>query len=265
MLKLIAQNKYKLMVCIISLYLFTDVWLHKGQARVLFGKTFPAAALQAGSPKSKSAVVIQNKTWTKGVNTHEQLEQLEITARGFECDVYYDTEKKDFDVYHDADKQTGQTLKALLNQYRQKKMTAAIWLDIKNLTAGNATHVLASLLELQKEYGLQNKLLVESGMAGLLTAFSDSGFYTVYYIPMFNPYQVNDTELKSWADSIVSATNAARVNALSGYYFQYPFLQHYFPRYPVLTWAEKKPLSMVNRLFRNKLAGDTSIAIVLYP
>jgi len=265
MLKLIAQNKYKLMVCIIGLYLFTDVLLHKGQARVLFGKTFPAAAIAPGPPKSKSTVVIQHKEWKKGVNTNEQLKQLDITASGFESDVYYDTVKKGFNVYHDEDKQTGQTLQALLDQYRQRKMTAAIWLDIKNLTVDNATQALASLLELRKDYGLQNKLFVESGLASLLTPFSDSGFYTIYYVPVFNPYQVSDSELKSWADSIASVVHAARINAVSGYYFQTSFLQHYFPGYPVLTWAEKKPFSIVNTVFRNKIAADPAITIVLYP
>ena len=40
MLKLIAQNKYKLMAFIIGLYLVVDVLQHKGQTRVLFSKDF---------------------------------------------------------------------------------------------------------------------------------------------------------------------------------------------------------------------------------
>ena len=40
MLKLIAQNKYKLMAFIIVLYLLVDVVLHKGQTRVLFPENF---------------------------------------------------------------------------------------------------------------------------------------------------------------------------------------------------------------------------------
>jgi hypothetical protein len=107
--------------------------------------------------------------------------------------------------------------------------------------------------------------LIESGRADLLTAFSDSGFYTSYYTPTFNPYQVQDAEIISWADSMSTVIKNARINALSGYYFQHSFLHHYFPGYPVLIWAEKKPLSLINRLFRMKISADPAIFIALYP
>ena len=265
MLKLIAQNKYKLMAFIIGLYLLTDVLQHKGQTRILFPKTFPAYTTAAGMPKSKSMLINKDKEWKKGINTAALIGQLDETAGGFEADVYFDTATNSFAVHHDAGKQTGQYLDGLLDIYRQKKLTAGIWLDLKNLDESNAAAALASLLTLQKKYALQNKLLVESGRAELLTAFSDSGFYTSYYTPMFNPYQLSDEEIKQQAERINAAIKNARVNALSGYYFQYPFLKHYFPGYPVLTWAEKKPLSLVNRLFRMKLSGDQAIFIALYP
>ena len=264
MLKLIAQNKYKLLVFIIGLYLLADVLQHKGQTRVLFPKNYAAFNINASLPKSKTSLVNQSKEWKKGVNTKARMNELDVTASGFECDVYFDNAKNVFDVHHDADKSIGQDLISLLDLYQQKKYTASIWLDFKNLDDANAGQAMAALIYLRKKYSLQNKLLVESGRADLLSAFSDSGFFTSYFTSMFNPYQIKDKEINFWADSIAKVVNNARVNALSGYYFQYSFLHHYFPNYPVLIWGEKERFSLINLLFQMKISRDKAIFIALY-
>jgi hypothetical protein len=267
MLKWIAQNKYKLMAFIIGLYLLADVLQHKGQTRVLFPKKFPAYYGDDRFPQSKSfsSRSNDNRIWIKGVNTKERFDGLDSDISGFECDVYFDTARHIFDVHHDADKSTGLSLDMLLNRYLERKMTNSIWLDFKNLGDANSKTALLSLIDIRNKYGLQNKLLVESGRADLLTAFSDSGFFTSYYAPMFNPYQINDAEIKFWVDSIASVIKNARINALSGYYFQYRFFQHYFPNYPVLTWADNDRFSLVNWYFKRKLYRDRTVLIALYP
>ena len=265
MLMWIAQNKYKLMAFIIGLYLMIDVLQHKGQTRVLFPVKFPEYKVVASHPQSKSTLINQNKHWKKGINSIELLNGLSAAASGFECDVYFDTSKNIFDVHHDPDKSIGLGLANLLEQYQQNKMTASIWLDIKNLNDANSKQALISLIQVRNKYGLQNKILAESNRADLLTVFSDSGFYTSYYTPVFNPYQINKDALKLWADSISFGIKNSRVNALSGYYFQSSFFNHYFPRYPVLIWGVKEPFSLVNRLFRMKIANNNTVYIALYP
>jgi hypothetical protein len=265
MLKWIAQNKYKLMAFIIGLYLLIDVLQHKGQARVLFSQKFPELKTTNLQPPGKNQLSNTNKNWEKGVNTMERLNELNTGTAGFECDVYFDTATNIFDVYHDPGKSIGLGLDNLVQQYQQKKMTAGIWLDIKNLSDANSIAALQSLNQLQKKYGLQNKLLIESNRADLLSAFSGSGFFTSYYVPFFNPYKINEAEKKRWVDSISAVISRAKVNALSGYYFQCSFLNHYFPQYPVLTWTDNSSFSLVNFLFRRKINADQSIFIVLKP
>ena len=82
MLKRIVQNKYKLMVFIIGLYLLTDVLLHKGQTRVLFPKTFATYKAGAIQPQSRSIIINRDKVWKKGVNTSGQLSNIEETTSG---------------------------------------------------------------------------------------------------------------------------------------------------------------------------------------
>ena len=266
MLKLIAQNKYKLMVFIIGLYLLVDVLQHKGQTRVLFPKDFAELKQEVLMPQSKSILVNKNKNWKKGVNTKEQMNGLNENDAGFECDVYFDTTGgRSFHIHHDPDKNTGYTLDDLLQFYQQKKLNAGIWLDIKNLDDFDAVVALQSLIELRNQYQLQNKILVESNRADLLAAFSDSGFFTVYYAPFFNPYNMGKNEMSLMADSMASVISKSKINALSGYYFQCGFLNHYFPQYPVLTWVDKFSFSLVNFLFQRKINADKSIFIVLKP
>ncbi len=265
MLKWIVQNKYKLMVFIIGLYLLVDVLQHKGQARVLFPKEFTESKKQMLLPQSKSILINKDKSWTKGVNTKERISGLNTDDAGFECDVYFDTASKSFDVHHDPDKSTGYGLDDLLQLYQQKKLQASMWLDIKNLDVSNAAPVLQALVEIRNKYKLQNKMLVESGRANLLTAFSDSNFYTVYYAPFFNPYKINTDEINLWADSMASVISKSKINALSGYYFQCSFLNHYFPQYPALTWVDNSSFSLVNYIFQRKMSTDKSIFIVLKP
>ncbi len=265
MLKWIAQNKYKLMAFIIGLYLVVDVLQHKGQTRVLFPKDFAEPKNEVLSPYSSSLLMNKDKSWKKGVNTKEQMNELIVDDAGFECDVYFDTAAKSFSVHHDPDKSSGYSLDNLLQLYQQKKMTSSIWLDIKNLDNFNASSVLHSLIQLRNKYYLQNRILVESGRADLLTAFSDSSFFTSYYVPFFNPYNINKEEINVWVDSISSAISKSKINALSGYYFQCSFLEYYFSQYPVLTWVDNSSFSLVNFLFQRKLNADKSIFIVLKP
>ena len=265
MLKWIAQNKYKLMAFIIGLYLLVDVLQHKGQTRVLFPKDFSKPNNEVIEPYSESMLINKDKNWAKAVNTKEQLNELNPDDAGFECDVYFNTAAKSFNVHHDPDKNTGYSLEDLLQLYQQKKLRASIWLDIKNLDDSNATMVMQSLTELRNKYKLQNKILVESGRADLLTKFSDSSFFTSYYIPFFNPYKINKAEMDLWVDSISSVISKSKINALSGYYFQCSFLKYYFSHYPVLTWVDKAPFSLINFLFQKKIAADKSIFIVLKP
>ncbi len=265
MLKWIAQNKYKLMAFILGLYLLLDVLQHKGQARVLFPKNFTELKKETLLPKSKSILINKDKNWQKGVNTKEQMNALSMDDAGFECDIYFDTAAGSFSVHHDPDKNIGYSLDNLLQLYQQKKMQAGIWLDIKNLGDSNAPSVLHSLIELRNKYQLQNKILVESGRADLLTAFSDSSFFTAYYAPFFNPYKISKDEMNSMADSMASVISKSKINALSGYYFQCSFLKHYFPQYPVLTWIDNSSFSLVNFLFQRKINGDQSIFIALKP
>jgi hypothetical protein len=265
MLKWIAQNKYKAMAFIVGMYLLVDMAQHKGQVRVLFPKQFSITQYGMLEPQSNNTLKNRHKNWVKAVNTRDQMNRLSVQEAGFECDVYFDTTTKSFDVHHDPGKTNSYRLDELLQVYQQKKMQAGIWLDIKNLDDSNAASCLTALITLRNIYDLQGRILVESGRADLLAPFTGNSFYTAFYIPFFNPYRLNDQQTQLWADSIAARISRSKINALSGYYFQCSFLNHYFPKYPVLTWVDNTSFSLVNRFFLSRIAANKSIFIVLKP
>lgn len=265
MLNWAARNKYKLILAILCLYLLLDGILHKGVVRVMLPASYPAHTVPNLYKGDTSKLVVGDKQWVQAVNTLDRLNRLPANSGGFECDMYFNSSKNLFEVHHDPGRSTGLDLAMLLQTYRQRNMSASLWLDFKNLDAGNQSAALTALSKLRRDFGLSKKVLVESSEASLLTAFSDSGFFTSYYTPMFNPYLAGDAEKKQWADSIAAVLGRSRVDALSGYYFQYPFLQHYFKDYPVLTWAVTDRWSLAAALFRRKLQSDGSVFILLYP
>ena len=108
-------------------------------------------------------------------------------------------------------------------------------------------------------------MIIESSSPANLTAFCDSGFFTSYYAPNFNPYQIQEDTLVNFIDIMANNLKKYRVTALSGYYFQYPVLKKYFPNFPILTWTDKSNISLITRVFNKHLENEQQIKIVLYP
>ncbi len=253
------------MAFIIGLYIVVDVVGHKGLIRTLLPKEFPSYKIDNSFPKTNNTLINTGKEWVKAVNTKELMNAIDEECSGIECDVYFEKEKELFEVHHDIDNSNGLNLIELLDEYGKRGLTASIWLDFKNLDDSNYIQAITVLSGLRIKYKLTNKLLVESNRADLLTVFSDSGFFTSYYSPLFNPYLISNQEIKYCVDSVSAMIKRSRVNAISGYYFQYPFLHHYFPGYPILIWAANNRYSVVNRLFKKKMATTKEVFIVLYP
>lgn len=258
-------NKYTLSFFILLFCVALDIVLHKGMSRVILPESFTEKRGPMHFATCEQSLLVANKKWIKGVNTVARLAQQEVFLAGFEVDVYFDTAKNHFLVYHDSAVISGLDLETILQKYQSRNMTASVWLDFKNLSVYNLSQSLKHVSVLRQRYALQNKMIIESSAAQLLQPFCDSGFYSSYYIPFFNPYQVDEKTLVSMIDSISLQLKQYRVSALSGYYFQYPVLKKYFPRFPVLTWTGNSSLSLVANSFNRSLLNDQNVKVVLFP
>ena len=245
--------------------LLTDVLLHKGITRVIINKNFTDQRKPATFKSCHQGLIITDKNWIKAVNTVHLIEQLAANTPGFEMDVYFDTAKNILQVYHDSSGYSNLSIEEILNVYQAKKLTSSIWLDFKNLTTFNEKKSLSYISSLRNRYNLKNKMIIESSDPQLLQSFCDSNFYTSYYTPLFNPYLISENELINTIDLISTNLKKYPTSAMSGYYFQYPFLQKYFPSYPLLIWADNGNYSLVGNIFNNMLGKDEQLKVILRP
>lgn len=260
----IFKNKYTLLVFIIMLMLFADAILHKGLVRVILKKNFPEVKIDDIEPSKKAILINTNKEWVKAINTKELMSRVDRSSSGLEFDIYFDSTKKIFDVHHDVNNSIGLNFDDLLKIYKDRNLKASIWIDFKNLNNFNYLPALNELIKLRNKYDLKNKILVESYRTDLLQTYSDSSLFTSYYTPYFNPYLIDGDSIKSLVIQLASVIKKSKVNALSGYYFQYPFLHKYFPKFPILIWSPNDKWSLINRIYKAKIKGSNEIFISLY-
>lgn len=264
-MKKFLLNKYTISCIIVLLIVGVDIVLHKGMSRVMVTDTFTEQRTARSFEVCKQPLLSTNKRWVKAVNTVSNLQTLDSSTAGIEMDVYFDTLANTFFVYHDSDAISTLSIKSILDAWSAKKMKGSIWLDFKNLAAQNKLQALLYLRKLRDQYQLKNKIIVEASSPGYLHVFCKEGFFTSYYVPFFNPYNMSEKELMLTVDEIATQLAAHKVSALSGYYFQYPFLKKYFPDYPILTWTEGSAISIVANYFNSNLLNDPQVAVVLFP
>ncbi|HEY5408948.1 MAG TPA: hypothetical protein VIJ92_17790 [Ginsengibacter sp.] len=258
------RNKYFLGLALILILTGIDVLLHKGMTRVLIPDSFSKNISPADFPHCNNTLIQHSKNWVKGVDNEAAMKNLATNNDGFELDVYFDTTIHSFYVYHDSAGISSLTIDRLLDIYKSRNLTSSIWFDFKNLNYYNHDESLTALIALREKYNLENKMIIESSQIRYLPRFCENGFFTSYYTPYFNPYQLKENDLKKIIDTISHNLALYPVSALSGYYFQYPFLKKYYPSYPILTWAEKDHLSLVSVIFNQHLRGDAHLKIILY-
>ncbi len=258
------KNRFFLGALVIIIILGTDILLHKGMVRILIPDSFIKTRPPADFPHCGQQLVINSKIWRKAIDSADAMNKLPSNIAGFEVDVYFDSSINSFYVYHDSSGMSTIKIEDLLDIYRNRNLSASIWFDFKNLNSDNHEKALNAFIEIRKNYDLQDKMIIESTKIKYLPAYCDSGFFTSYYTSFFNPYLLKENELNQIADSISNNLERYPVSALSGYYFQYPFLKKYFPNYPILTWADKSSLSIVSFIFNRSLQKEEHVKIILY-
>lgn len=258
-------NKYTLSVFILLAILATDVLLHKGMSRVILPEKFTDKRQpQKDLPICTADLQVKGKKWVKAINTPVQVLALDSNVNGLEMDVYFDTAQNEFRVYHDSTALSETTIEDVLDVVKERRLSVSTWLDFKNLSQHNKSQALKYLSGLKEKYNLGKRLIVESSDIVSLKTFCDSGFFTSYYVPFFNPYSLKENQMIAILDTMSADLKRYPVTALSGYYFQVPFLKKYFPVFPLLTWTEDSKVSLVNIYFNHQLENDKQVMVILH-
>lgn len=257
--------KYKLFAFLVLLFLIGDGVMHKGMVRVMIPDTFLNSPPSSQRVFPEISLENKNKEWMKAVNTPQRMNNVPANASGIEMDIYFDSSTKTFSVHHNINDTGYYQFEELLKWYHRDGLTASIWMDFKNLSPQNQQEALHALILLREKYHLENKILVESSFPELLIPFADQKFYTSYYTPYFNPYLLDKDSLKTIFNQIQDHLASSKVQALSGYYFQFPFLHERFPNYPILIWGSNDKWSLINMIYKRFIKNKKEIFIKLNP
>ena len=180
------------------------------------------------------------KVWLHRVDSIERAVRMAKEYAGMEIDVVYDSAANNFDVGHPPTPSAGISLDHLLAAVPNVSKHY-FWIDFKNLTDGNARAAGALLLSIARKYGLTSNMIVESTEPRALAGFTDSGFYTSYYLfPTSNLDSLSAEQVASYYREVKGNLASSKVNAVSMSYEDVPFATKYFPDADILTWYRER-------------------------
>jgi hypothetical protein len=180
-----------------------------------------------------------SKVWVHRVNSVERAVLIAKEYKGIEIDVVYDSSANYFDVGHPPVPSQGISLERMLSSVPDIA-SHYFWLDFKNLTDANKKAACALLLSIGRKYGVVSHMIVESTNPRALSCFTESGFYTSYYLfPEARLDTMSKEQVADYYEEVKSQLMASEVNALSSDYRSLPFIQTYFPDADVLLWYLK--------------------------
>jgi len=203
------------------------------------------------------------KIWIHRVNSTERASYLESKYEGIEMDITFDTLTKTFDVGHPPSPSIGLSLENFFSKISHLH-AHCFWLDFKNLREDNKKSACEKLLSLSKAMGIEHRIIVESQNAEALNIFTEAGFYTSYYVPVFHLETSSKGDIEKKYAEIQSALIHAKVCAVSGEASQYVFLEKYLPQYEKLLWQldEKHGFSYYVTSFYLRLKSKVKVILV---
>jgi hypothetical protein len=192
-----------------------------------------------GVPRRRDAA-FPVKVWLHRVNSVQRAVLMAKDYRGMEIDVMYDSAADSFDVGHPPAPSIGLSLDRLFAAVPDVA-SHYFWIDFKNLTDANARAACARLTAIARKYGIVSHMIVESVHPTALACFTDSGFYTSYYLfPEASLPAMSTQQRTAYYEEVKTGLAASNVNALSLSYEMLPFVDRYFPDADVLTWYRER-------------------------
>lgn len=206
-----------------------------------------------------------DKIWAHRVNSIEKLEFTQSRYAGIELDLVFDEKTETFDVNHPPATSIGLTLDTFFSHYDAKNQ-GGIWLDFKNLKAGNSEGSLKRLLKLTQKHKLdKSKIIVESQSPEFLVGFENAGFKTSYYLPVFL-YELSEEKLNEKLLEINQNIKEHTTTAISTNIVDYEIISKHFPNHTKYLWSIDKTFTsrMFKNFFRNRKAlKDPKVEVLL--
>lgn len=203
------------------------------------------------------------KIWLHRANSFEKMLEKESRFPNFEVDVVFRLNGT-FDVTHDFDVTYQQSLNPYLQDIAADQ--DRMWLDIKNLTAGNALRMKMYLDSLCSQFHIRKEqLILESRNLSELKRFTDDGYYTSYYVDFPKPKELSAVHLDSCIHFLQRVADSEQVRALSfpGWWYE-PISEKLCRSIDLLTWKHRSTESELWGLPNNrKMLIDPQLKVIL--
>jgi len=172
----------------------------------------------------------EDKLWAHRVLDTNNIHDLYKEFKGFELDVYFNTEEDCFDVKHHGDRsdlKLSEYFKAI-----EDFDSIKLWIDFKNLNLENTDISIRLLSNLCAKYDIKSDVIIESKQIHPLSKFKKAGFYISYWLPsfhylksIFNIFQIKN-DLIEFKPDVISMP-----------YSSVSFYSKKFPNYPIHCWT----------------------------
>lgn len=193
------------------------------------------------------------KLWPHRVNSLERFALLKESFNGMEADVVFETDAKQFLVYHPPFTGHILPLAALLQEtVRWKKR---LWLDMRGVDSSNYRDAFTALTNLNNSTGFRPYVIVELYDIVAANFFADQGYSTAINIAP----QILKTKDESLA---LRAKLHASIQYVSQEDLYLEPLKAYFPSHKIITWSPSFRNYIYLQHFQ-QLINDTQVAVVL--
>lgn len=193
----------------------------------------------------------------------EKLYEKHMIYPNIEVDLVF-RESRKFDVTHDADTTFYLGLASYFSYMRKKK--GKMWLDIKNSTPENRIMALSSLDRLVESFQIEkDRLIIEGQSWKALEVFTQSGYYTSFYVPYDDPDDLSKKELKCFIKGLQEIADKKVVSALSFPGCWYTEIKESLNRsIDLLTWEHRSSqLQLLLSSIGREMLFDPQLKVIL--
>lgn len=178
---------------------------------------------------SKAIFNNSQKLWAHRVLDYNDVNNKYADFKGVEVDVFFESEKRVFDVRHHG-KYKGITLLKFLNNINDNELY--FWIDLKNLNNKNVDSIIKRLNVLIENGVSKEYLIIESKNIKLLEILQNENFYVSYWLPTFSLFR-SVYEVFQVKDNLIQY----KPNAISCSYHHVDFYSRKFPNYNLHCWT----------------------------
>ena len=147
------------------------------------------------------------KIWLHRCNSLEKLYEKQSRYPNVEVDLVFRKDRV-FDVTHDVDTSFNLSLGSYFSYMKDHE--GKMWLDIKNLTAGNKHVALERMNEMTEYFQIaKDRLIIEGKDWKALEAFTQDGYYTSYYVTYDEPDDLSEEEVDDCIEELQEIADKA--------------------------------------------------------